>query len=467
MMGKALTVVLDLGKTHTKLTAWSAAGELLQRETYANTPCVSANYPALDVEGIELWLGEALSRFAALGQICAIVPVGHGAAAAIVREGELAAPVMDYEFEPSPEMRQEYLRGRDAFAETGSPAMGMALNLGLQLHCIEQFHPNALSGNALILPWPQYWAWCLCGVAASEVTSWGSHTDLWSPSRKAPSAMALRRGWAQRFAPLRHASDVIGVLSKEWVERTGLKPSTRIHAGLHDSNAALVSARSCAQFAEGDATLISTGTWFVAMRSLGEGAAAPSLQEDRGCLFNVDVSGKPAPTALFMGGREIEMLGAVGIDAPERQSALAAALAAVLAAETMVLPTMASGTGAFPEAVGAWCAKPAVDEERDVAVALYAALMVDVGLDLIGSQGALLVEGRFAKCDMFTAALAVLRPRAPVYVAEGASDVSAGALRVVQPRVGAAASLRPVAPLALDLSRYRTLWRERVNARLP
>jgi L-fuculokinase len=29
--------------------------------------------------------------------------------------------------------------------------------------------------------YPQYWAWRLCGAAASEATSLGCHTDLWHP----------------------------------------------------------------------------------------------------------------------------------------------------------------------------------------------------------------------------------------------------------------------------------------------
>ncbi len=68
-----------------------------------------------------------------------------------------------------------------------------------------------------ILPWAQYWSWLLSGVAASEVTSLGCHTDLWNPLTGEASALAERRGWAARLAPLRGAGDILGTLTPAWV----------------------------------------------------------------------------------------------------------------------------------------------------------------------------------------------------------------------------------------------------------
>ena len=65
-----------------------------------------------------------------------------------------------------------------------------------------------------------------------------------------------------------------------------------------------------------DATVLSTGTWFVAMRSLVPGAGFDEgrLPEFRDCLINVDVRGRAVPSARFMGGREAEIIR--GVDAP-------------------------------------------------------------------------------------------------------------------------------------------------------
>src|SRR4030095_8406365 len=87
--------------------------------------------------------------------------------------------------------------------------------------------------------------------------------------------------------------------------------------GLHDSNAALLAARGHAEIAANDATVLSTGTWFIVMRSPGPGAtvATSARAEARDCLINVDVQGAPIPSARFMGGREAELLAGLNIHA--------------------------------------------------------------------------------------------------------------------------------------------------------
>ncbi len=462
-MPDRLFVVLDVGKTMVKASLWTDAGRLVRREARANEQSLSHGYPALDVAGVEVWLRSVLAEFARLGRVAGIIPVGHGAAAAIVRDGKLAAAPMDYEYTPPADLRESYLRQRDDFSITGSPAMGLALNLGLQLHCLEKIHPSLLTGDATILPWAQYWAWRLSGVTSCEVTSLGAHTDLWSPARQCASDMAIRRGWAARLAPLRHAHEALGPILPQWAHRTGLLDDVVVYVGVHDSNAALNAARAFPEFAHQDATLVSTGTWFVSMRSLGPGDEADlsALASERGCLVNVDVVGRPAPTALFMGGREIELLDTPQIDLPHLQEPILAALCDTIAVSAMILPTMAPGTGPFPAAQGRWLHRPADPLQAAGAVALYAALMSDVALDLIGANGPLLVDGRFARSEAFIRALASLRPDARVYVAGSENDVSFGALRLLLPELGGHSTLTAIPPLDVDLEGYRAKWRER------
>jgi sugar (pentulose or hexulose) kinase len=388
--------------------------------------------------------------------------VGHGAAAAILRDGALAAPPMDYEQPHPPAERARYAAGRASFAETGSPALPDGLNLGAQLHWLEALRPDLLTGEAIIVPWPQYWAWRLCGVAASEVTSLGCHSDLWSPVSGGPSSLARQRGWAARLAPLRRAGEALGPVTAEWVERCGLPTDTRIHAGLHDSNAALLASRGFRELAEGDATVLSTGTWFVAMRSPDGPFDLAALPENRDCLVNVDVHGRPIPSARFMGGREAELLvgGQAPIDDPVHQAALVAAAPSVVARGTMVLPSFAPGLGPFPSHRGRWIDQPTDEIHRRAAVAVYLALVADASLDLIGARETLLVEGRFAQCELFVRALATLRPDARVLVAPAEADVSCGALRLLEPGLTAPDPLKEAAPLPLDLAAYRQRWRQ-------
>jgi sugar (pentulose or hexulose) kinase len=220
--------------------------------------------------GIAAWMAETLRDFAALADVGAIIPVSHGAAAAIVGDGHLRCPPLDYEQEIPAAIRADYNRQRDAFSATGSPALPAGLNLGLQLFWLQHLHPQLLDGDAIIMPWAQYWSWLLCGVAASEITSLGCHTDLWQPLANAPSRLAVAHGWAQRLAPLRRAGDLLGALTPHWVAQTGLPADVQVYCGLHDSNAALYAARGFPEIAQREATVVSTGTWFVAMRSLPE-----------------------------------------------------------------------------------------------------------------------------------------------------------------------------------------------------
>ena len=109
---------------------------------------------------------------------------------------------MDYENPIPADERRRYDAQRDQFSTTGSPALPDGLNLGAQLHHLETIHPGSLD-HAEIMLWPQYWAWLLSGVAASEVTSLGCHTDLWLPIEQRPSNLANVRGWDKKLPPLR------------------------------------------------------------------------------------------------------------------------------------------------------------------------------------------------------------------------------------------------------------------------
>ena len=77
-----------------------------------------------------------------------------------------------------------------------------------------------------------------------------------------------------------------------WRRKLVLPTSTQVYAGLHDSNAALLAARGFAEIADHEATVLSTGTWFVAMRSPKKDFDLASLPEARDCLVNVDAYGR-------------------------------------------------------------------------------------------------------------------------------------------------------------------------------
>lgn len=447
-------VVVDVGKTLTKVSLWSPTGCRISCETRANAPVLTNDHAALDLAATGGWLVDALAACAD-HPVEAIVPVAHGAAVAGLRpDGAPGFAPLDYEWPIPAEILAEYRAQRDPFALTGSPALPAGLNLGAQLHYLDG---RGLLEGVILLPLAQYWAWLLSGAAVSEVTSLGCHSDLWAPAAGDFSPLAKRRGWAAKFAPLASAGAAVGTLRPELAARTGLSPEVRIHAGLHDSNAALLAARGFPEIGGNEATVLSTGTWFVAMRSPREAVDPALLAKDRDCLINVDAFAAAVPSARFMGGRELELLGA-RIDHAGLEG-----LAGVLAAGAMVLPSQVPGCGPFPRSEGRWIARPGDPAAQAAAAALYAALMADAALDLIGARERLLIEGRFARSEIFTRALAALRPGTRVFAAADEADVSFGALRLLLPDLAPRRALAEVAPLDRDLAAYRAAWRENIE----
>ncbi|MBO9698541.1 MAG: carbohydrate kinase, partial [Sphingopyxis sp.] len=93
------------------------------------------------------------------------------------------------------------------------------------------------------------------------------------------------------------------------------------------------------------------------------------------------------------------------------------------------------------------------------AVCLYAAMVADAMLGLIGVRERVLVEGRFGEAQAFVRTLATLRPDLRVLVSNQHNDVSYGALRLIDPALAPPSELVRVAPLDCDLAGYAARWR--------
>ncbi|MDR3528554.1 MAG: hypothetical protein P4L57_14885 [Rhizomicrobium sp.] len=455
MQTKAV-VVLDVGKTLAKLSLWSQ-GRLLDRRTRPNARCVSsAGYPCLDTKGIEAWLAEGLADFARQAPIGAIMPVAHGAGAVLIApDGSYLEP-LDYEAALPEALAESYAAQRPDFAETGSPSLPCGLNLGAQLHWLEAVAPQRFAVGTIVT-WAQFWAWRLSGVAAVEVSSLGVHTDLWNPAAAAPSSLAVARGWAKRFAPLRRAGEALGGVSEEWRQRAHLSADCLVYCGLHDSNADLLAARTHPRVKGGELTVVSTGTWFISMRA---GANAIALPPGRDCLYNSDVFGRAVPSVRFMGGRETELLEETQpqLDTAINAKALLARAETLISEGVMALPTFQPGVGPFPDQLGRWIDRPLDQLGRRAATGLYLAMMLDCCLDLIGAREAVVIGGRFQSDPVFTQMLAALRPRNAIYLAPSGDSLCLGALSLIGPVPDS--ELLKVEPLARETAAYKARWSE-------
>jgi sugar (pentulose or hexulose) kinase len=411
--------VFDIGKTNMKVVVFDAAGEVVAERGHPNgtlLPGVRWPYRSLYTEGAWAFLVRALKDFGAQFPIEAISIAGHGAAGVLVGDKDAALRPVDYEFEIDGAIAAEYDKVRPPFEETLSPNLPRGLNLGRQVYYLQSRFPAEFAAVRAFLGYPQYWSWRLSGVAATEFTAMGAHTDLWCPNEGDLSSMVDTLGWRRLFPPMRKAWDTLGSLRPEVAAATGLSPNVRIVCGAHDSNASLVphllSRRD-------PFTVISTGTWVIIMAVGGTARLDPTAD----MLANVDVHGRPVPTARFMGGREFSVLaGDAPADADE------ADVAAVIASAALALPAFSDQGGPFAARKGVIEGDaPATPTARAALATLYSALMTAHMLRRLEAPGDLIVEGGFTRSTAFAAVLARLMSGRRVVIAPMSAGAAAGA----------------------------------------
>jgi L-fuculokinase len=445
MQGDA-TLVLDIGKTNAKLALMDANGALLAERRTPNTVLAGPPYPHHDTERLWAWMMDTMAELAQLATIGAIVPVTHGATAALVGDdGELVLPVLDYEYA----FPEDAPYSRPAFASTLSPQLPAGLNLGRQLAWLATTYPEQFARTRHILMYPQYWAWRLCGVAAGEATSLGCHTDLWNPATQRYSALVDDMGWNKLMPEVLPPWTRLGKVRAEVRELAGLPAHCQVVCGIHDSNASLLR-----YLGDGGArTVLSTGTWVIAAAF---GAPLSRLDESRDMLANTNALGQPVACMRYMGGREFAALAG-------EQPALcgSASLAKLVAQGSMALPCFAETGGPFAGRAGSFEGPPAADAaERTALATLYCALMTDYCLDALGAEGPVTIEGSFTGNPWFARVLAALRPAQAVEVSADASGTTCGGWMLDRWGSVPEAQINLAAPLAIEgLQGYRDRWR--------
>lgn len=391
--------VIDIGKTNAKVVLIDAETEAqLAARSRPNSVLPDAPYPHADVDGLWEFILDALGALHREHGVDGISITTHGATAALMAGDELALPVLDYEHDGPETSDEAYARARPGFAETLSPRLPNGLNLGAQIFWQSRAFPEDFGRVTAILTYPQYWAWRLSGMHASEVTSLGCHTDLWVPDKGDFSTMVDAQGWRAFFPPIKPAASVLGPILHTIADLTGLPADTPVTVGIHDSNASLVPhlGRDEAPF-----TILSTGTWAIAMTVGGD---TSQLDQMRDSLANVDAFGRPVPTARFMGGREFDAIVGTIVEPSE------ADVDAVISGDIQALPTFAPGMGPFAQQRGRWTTDAASlsDGERTAAASLYLALVARECLELCGLGRSITIEGPLARNQVFATALAAL-----------------------------------------------------------
>ncbi|WP_137109912.1 FGGY-family carbohydrate kinase [Rhodobacter sp. SY28-1] len=445
--------VLDIGKTNAKVLVVDLATGA--EEVLARTPNAVVReglYPHHDLEMLWSFALSGLKLAAARG-VDAVSITAHGAACVLVDDvGGLALPMLDYEHVGPDGMAAEYDAVRPAFAETGSPRLPVGLNVGAQVFWLSRAFPAEFARVRHVLMLAQYWSYRLSGVAASEATSLGCHTDLWNPWEGRFSSLVGRMGWEGLFPPVRKAADVLGPVLPSVAEATGLPAGTPILCGIHDSNASLVP-----HLGEAPCGVLSTGTWMIVMAL---GGRKVELNASRDVLVNVNALGQPVPTARFMGGREMEEIMGGRIVEPSAED-----LRAVLEGRVMAMPSLHPETGPFPGKRFGWIGGEPQGGARMAAASFYAALMGAECLDLAGAEGPVIVEGAFGGNLAFLRMLATATGRVVRGSGQGAGTGLGAALLAGPLAVKAAPAVEVLPENDALWTGYVGAWREAVALR--
>ncbi|MDR1507333.1 MAG: carbohydrate kinase [Treponema sp.] len=311
--------VIDIGMTNKKVAVYDDDLRQLDAKYRNFDPILLDGLETHDLEGMENWFIGELKNFASMYPVKAVAVSTHGATFVCAgKDGRPALPCVYYTHEPGPEFYDRFY-GRfgtpgDLQLRTGTPAFRAMINPAKGIFFAQEQFPGAFKNVTAILPYPQYWGLRFTGKTGKETTYMGNHTYLWDQIDHTLSSVARDMGIdslipgpaapaASNAGSLSNSWDILGTVTPEFAEKTGLSKDTIVTMGLHDSNSALLP--HFAKKGEQGFILNSTGTWCVIMHPVEKYGFAPD-ELGKIVFFNISAFGKPVKTAIFLGGQEFE-----------------------------------------------------------------------------------------------------------------------------------------------------------------
>ena len=450
--------VLDIGKTNIKFAVFGAAGDVKFEHQIPNVVLPGPPYPHVDVEKIWAFLGASLREASKSLDIHTLVPTTHGATGAVMTGDGLVLPIMDYEFAGLQAIAEPYGKLRDEFNKTFSPDMSFGLNWGRQLAWQKWHNGAAFEKATAIVAYPQYWVWRLTGKFANDLCSLGCHTDLWLPLENRPSGLAEALGVAALLSPIEPPWQNMGNIQPKVADAFGLKYDIKVLCGIHDSNASLLPYLS---ENENPLTILSTGTWAVAM-ALGHSLSG--LRRDMDMNANIDAVGRATACARFMGGREFAVIAGDCSDEPSMKG-----IQRLIRDRVIALPSFSPSGGPYSKHKGEIIGECAAKDRSNLAT-LYCALMCNVILNNLDAlHGDIIVKGNFAHNSALTGILAQMRPRQRIFVSVAQNSTAHCAALLEQwPLKNTTPDLSLIQPAKIDqLDKYHAQWMELITKTHP
>ncbi|HLF35216.1 MAG TPA: FGGY family carbohydrate kinase [Cyclobacteriaceae bacterium] len=348
--------VLDLGKTNKKLVVFDQDLRMLAEEKTVIGEYEENGIKFDNLPEIEKWFIKSLRKFTrTFTNIMSISISTHGATfVCIGADGKPSVPEISYTTDPGDDFHKAFYREfsdrKTLQKQTCTPDFNLLINSGKGIWFAMKKFGREFNRTKHILNFPQYFGYLLTGNVGAEPTYTGCHTYLWDFHKNSWSWVADSMGIIPYLpAKLGKPWDILGCISAPIIKETGLPVGATVTFGIHDSNASLLPYLITM---DEDFVLNSTGTWCVMMH---EKEKVEFREDELGkvVFYNLNAFSKPVKTSIFMGGLEYESYTGIlkkltGNDRQpsfdyERFSEI------IRKRELFILPSVAKGTGQFPD----------------------------------------------------------------------------------------------------------------------
>ncbi len=301
MTTTSVIAIFDIGRTNKKFFLLDEAYKILFERSVPFDEITDEDGDACDdVNLLTQWVIKTLTEVLQIKNfnIRAVNFSAYGASLVYIDEqGKVIAPLYSY-LKTYPdalknELYEKYGGAENLSCETASPVLG-SLNSGMQLYRMKMEKPTLYNKMKYALHLPQYISYLITQKPVSDITSIGSHTQLWDYRKNNYHHWVTTEGIDKKLAPLMPSYKTNNIFFNGQSIKAG--------SGLHDSSAALIPYLSV--FKE-PFVLISTGTWCISLNPFNN---TPLTSEElkKDCLCYMEYQGSPVKASRLFAGHDHE-----------------------------------------------------------------------------------------------------------------------------------------------------------------
>jgi sugar (pentulose or hexulose) kinase len=299
MKKTTVIAIYDVGKTNKKLILFDEQYNVVYEESIQLPETKDEDgFSCEDVVALTTWIKNSfdLIQKDARFEIRAVNFSGYGASFVYLDKNKNVIPPLYNYLKPySPALQKKFYQsygGESQFSKiTASPVLGN-LNSGMQLYRLKYEKPELFKQIKHALHLPQYLSFVLTSKLKSDITSIGSHTNLWNFQQNKYHDWVEKEGVMEKLAPVEKCNAIVGEVNN----------SVLAGVGLHDSSSALIPYFT--SFND-PFILLSTGTWCISLNPFNHSMLSDyELHED--CLCYLSYEGHPVKASRIFAGYEHE-----------------------------------------------------------------------------------------------------------------------------------------------------------------